>query len=32
MSYHIKIELDDQGRLVLPIPLAQQLGLVQGTT
>lgn len=32
MSNRIEIELDDQGRLVLPGLLAHQLGLVQGTT
>ena len=32
MSSRIEIELDDQGRLVLPIPLAQRLGLARGTT
>jgi bifunctional DNA-binding transcriptional regulator/antitoxin component of YhaV-PrlF toxin-antitoxin module len=32
MSDRIEIELDDQGRLVLPIPLAQRLGLARGTT
>ena len=32
MSDQITIELDDQGRLVLPLPLAQRLGLAHGTT
>ena len=32
MSDRIEIELDDQGRLVLPVPLAQRLGLARGTT
>ena len=32
MSDRIEVELDDQGRLVLPVPLAQRLGLARGTT
>jgi bifunctional DNA-binding transcriptional regulator/antitoxin component of YhaV-PrlF toxin-antitoxin module len=32
MRDRVEIELDDQGRLVLPVPLAHRLGLVRGTT
>lgn len=32
MRDRVEIELDDQGRLVLPAQLAQRLGLVRGTT
>lgn len=32
MRDRIEIELDDQGRLVLPAHLAQRLGLARGTT
>ncbi len=32
MSQRIEVELDDQGRLVVPHPLQQQLGLFSGAT
>lgn len=32
MSTRVEIELDDQGRLALPVLVARRLGLAQGTT
>lgn len=32
MSRRVEVELDDQGRLVVPHPLQQQLGLFSGAT
>ena len=32
MSTLIEVELDDQGRLIVPIHLAQRLGLAHGAT
>lgn len=32
MRDRVEIEFDEQGRLVLPVPLAHRLGLVRGTT
>lgn len=32
MSQRIEIELEDEGRIVLPSPVRQQLGLIPGMT
>jgi len=32
MRDRVEIELDDEGRLVLPVTLAHRLGLMRGTT
>jgi len=32
MSQRIEVEIDDEGRLILPSPLGQRLGLSPGTT
>lgn len=32
MSQRVEVEMDDEGRLVLPAPVRQQLGLVPGMT